>query len=299
MPLCFLLPSVGLPSASSFLSGLTHLLLSPLVECWRFPPFGWVERSVVFPIGRLVVTVGLLSVKLIVMVKRGSSTFSAAAVARSGLALGRTVEKTLALEAVVSRLRHHISVLSRRLHLSALESESLRSELDALRSVAPLSREGDGAEASPLREEVADEVAVLAPVAEPAAPTVASLGAHVEALTVTTVAFAVMAQEPEPGVAEPVLPVVVQVERSPSADGAVAKRCPRRVRWVDDEAGVASRKARVVEVFSSSPPPVPAGRYDSPVASAAGGGGSDRHARDPGIVTVGRSRRRKGRGGRH
>jgi len=254
---------------------------------------------VVFPIGRLVVTVGLLSVRLIVIVKRGSSTFSAAAVARSGLALGRTVEKTLALEAEVSRLRHHISVLSRRLHLSALESESLRRELDALRSVAPLSREGDGAEASPLREEVADEVAVLAPVAEPAAPTVASLGAHVEALTVTTVAFAVMAQEPEPGVAEPVLPVVVQVERSPSADGAVAKRCPRRVRWVDDEAGVASRKARVVEVFSSSPPPVPAGRYDSPVASAAGGGGSDRHARDPGIVTVGRSRRRKGRGGRH
>jgi len=255
---------------------------------------------VVFPIGRLVVTVGLLSVKLIVMVKRGSSTFSAAAVARSGLALGRTVEKTLALEAEVSRLRHHISVLSRRLHLSGLASESLRRELDTLRSVAPLCREGDGAEASsPLREEVADEVAVLAPVAEPAALTVASLGAHVEALTVTTVASAVMAQEPEPDVAEPVLPVVVQVERSPSADGTVAKRRPRHVRWVDDEAGVASRKARVVEDISSSPPPVPAGRYGSPVASAAGGGGSDRHARDPGFVTVGRGRRRKGRGGRH
>jgi len=231
------------------------------------------------------------------MVKRGSSTFSAAAVARSGLALGRTVEKALALEAEVSRLRHHISVLSRRLHLSALESESLRRELDALRSVAPLSREGDGAEASsPLREEVADEVAVLAPVAEPAALTVASLGAHVEALTVTTVASAVMAQEPGPGVAEPVLPVVVQVERSPSADGAVAKRHPRRVRWVDDEAGVASRKARVIEV-SSSPPPVPAGHTGSAVVSAAVGGGSDRHAHDPGVITVGRGRRRKGRGG--
>ena len=202
-PRCFVRPSVGLPSASSFLSGLTHLLLPPLVECWRFPPLGTVERSVVFPIGRLVVTVGRLSVKLIVMVKRSSSAFSAAAVARSGLALGRTVEKTLALEAEVSRLRHHISVLSRRLHFSSLESESRRRELDALRSVAPLSREGDGAEASPLREEVADEVAVLAPVAdevavlapvaEPAAPTLASLGVHVEALTVTTVASAVMA----------------------------------------------------------------------------------------------------------
>jgi len=182
---------------------------------------------------------------LIVTVKRGSSTFSAAAVARSGLALGRTVEKTLALEAEVSRLRHDVSVLSRRLHWSALESESLRRELDALRSVAPLSREGHSDEASPLHEEVADEVAVLAPVAEPAAPRVASLGAHVESLTVTTVASAVIAQEPEPEVTEPGLPVVVQVERSPSADGAVARRNPRRVRCVDHEAGVASRKARV------------------------------------------------------
>jgi len=115
-------------------------------------------------------------------------------------------------------------------------------------------------------------VAVLAPVAGPAAPMVASLGAHVEALTVTTVASAVMAQEPEPSVAEPVLPVVVQVEWWPLADGAVAKRNPCRVRWVDDEAGVASRKARVVEIVSSSRAPVPAGRYGSPVASAAGGG---------------------------
>jgi len=100
------------------------------------------------------------------------------------------------------------------------------------------------------------------------------------------------------GVAEPGLPVVVQVERSPSADGAVAKRHPRRVRWVDDEAGVASRKARVIEVLSSSPPPIPAGRYGSPVPSASGGVGSGRHARGPGFVTVGRGRRRKGCGGR-
>jgi len=231
------------------------------------------------------------------MVKRGSSTFSAATVTRSGLALGLSVEKALALEAEVSRIRHHISVLSRRLHLSALQSESLHRALNALLSVAPLSREGDGAEASPLREGVADEVAVLAPVAEPAALTVGSLGAHVEALMVTTVASAVMAQEPDPGVAEPVLPVVVQVERSPSANGAVAKHHPRRVRWVDDEAGVASRKARVIEV-SWWPPPVPAGHTGSPVASAAGGGRSERHARDPSFITVGRGRRRKGRGGR-
>jgi len=218
-------------------------------------------------------------------------------VARSGLALGLSVEKALALEGEVSRLRHHISVLSRRLYLSALESESLHRALDALLSVAPLSREGDGAEASPVREWVADEVAVLAPVAEAAVLTLASLEVHVEALMVTTVASAVMAQEPDPGVAEPVLPVVVQVERSPSANGAVAKHHPRRMRWVDDEAGVASQKAQVIEV-SSSPPPVPAGHTGSPVASAGGGGRFERLARDPSFITVGRGRRQKGRDGR-
>ena len=44
------------------------------------------------------------------MVKRGSSTFSAVRVARSGQALGRTVKKTLALEAEFAGLRHQVSV---------------------------------------------------------------------------------------------------------------------------------------------------------------------------------------------
>jgi len=79
---------------------------------------------------------------------------------------------------------------------------------------------------------------------------------------VTTMASAVMAQESEPDVAQPELPVE-QVERSPSANGTVARCHSRCVRWVDDEAGVASRKARVVEGISSSPPPVPAGHYGS------------------------------------
>ena len=100
---------------------------------------------------------------------------------------------------------------------------------------------------------------------------------------------------------------MVEVERLPSANGAVAKRNPRRVRWVDDEACVASRKAcvasrkaRVLEViFFLSPPQVPARHSISQVASVTGEGGSDRHARDPGFITVVRGRRRKGRGGRH
>ena len=72
------------------------------------------------------------------------------------------------------------------------------------------------------------------------------------------------------------------------------------MRWVDDEAGVASQTARVGEVIvSSSPPPVPTRHTSSPAALAAGGGGSDCHACDPGIVTVGRRQSQKGRGRRH
>jgi len=153
------------------------------------------------------------------MVKRGSSTFSASAVVRSDLALGWRVKKTLANEAEASRLRHHVSVLSGWLHLSTLESESLRHQLHALRLVAPLCHSGDG-KAFPLRKEVADVVAVHAPVAVPIASTVASLGALVETSLVTTVGFPFRVQEPEPDVAEPKLPVV-QVERSPSVDWAV------------------------------------------------------------------------------
>jgi len=232
------------------------------------------------------------------MVKRGSSTFSAAALARSGLVLRPSVEKSLALEAVVFCLRHHVSVLSRRLHLSAKESESLRRALDALCSVTLLSREGDG-EASPLREEVADVVAVPAPVAVPAALTLASFLAPVEELLVTTVAFPFEAQEPEPDVAEPELPVV-EVERSPSANRAVTRYNPRHVRWVNHEAGVASQKAQVVEVIvSSSPSRVPARRCISPVASVTGDGGSGHCACNLAFVTFSRGRRQKGHGGRH
>jgi len=59
------------------------------------------------------------------MVKRGSSTFSAASVAKGSVVLSRAVEKNFALEAEVSRLRHHISVLSRRLHFITLERDGL------------------------------------------------------------------------------------------------------------------------------------------------------------------------------
>jgi len=59
------------------------------------------------------------------MVKQGSSIFSAASVAKGSVVLSRTIEKNFALEAEISRLRHHVSVLSRRLHLVTLERDGL------------------------------------------------------------------------------------------------------------------------------------------------------------------------------
>jgi len=59
------------------------------------------------------------------MVKRGSSTFSAASVTKGSVILSRAIEKNFALEAEISRLRHHVSVLSLRLHLVTLERDGL------------------------------------------------------------------------------------------------------------------------------------------------------------------------------
>jgi len=110
---------------------------------------------------------------------------------------------------------------------------------------------------------------------------------------VTTVAFPFGAHEPEPNVAEPELPRV-QVEGLPSRDRTVPRCHPCHVHWVDHEAGMASRKARVLEVIVfSSPPPVPAGNSVSLVAAVAGEGGSEGHAHDMGCITIGRGQRRK------
>jgi len=50
------------------------------------------------------------------MAKRGSTSFSATKVAKSGLVLAEALGRVLELEKEVSRLRHHISVLSKRNH---------------------------------------------------------------------------------------------------------------------------------------------------------------------------------------
>jgi len=51
---------------------------------------------------------------------------SVASALQSSISLSRVVEKSFALEAEVSRLRHHVSVLSRRLCLKEREIDSLR-----------------------------------------------------------------------------------------------------------------------------------------------------------------------------
>jgi len=62
------------------------------------------------------------------MAKRGVTSFSATQVAKQGLAVSTAVLKMADLEKEVSRLRHHVSVLSRRNH-------GLQKELDGLRVV--------------------------------------------------------------------------------------------------------------------------------------------------------------------
>jgi len=85
------------------------------------------------------------------MVKRGSSTFSAASVAKGSVILSRAIEKNFALEAEVSRLRHHVSVLSRRLHSVTMERDGLRDMVIPTMEIEEWGRE------PPVSEEVAEE----------------------------------------------------------------------------------------------------------------------------------------------
>src|SRR5437879_3093513 len=64
------------------------------------------------------------------MVKRVSAP-SAASSLRSSAVLSRAVEKNFALEAEVSRLRHHVSILSQRLHKNEKELSALRAPKSA------------------------------------------------------------------------------------------------------------------------------------------------------------------------
>ena len=90
------------------------------------------------------------------MAKRGITTFSATQVAKQGLAVSTAVLKMADLEKEVSRLRHHVSVLSRRNH-------GLQKELDGLwvvgKGVASNKEPEPQVVAEPPKPVVVDEVA--------------------------------------------------------------------------------------------------------------------------------------------
>jgi len=65
------------------------------------------------------------------MVKRGSTTFLATKVAKVGLAASAALMKIIELEKEVSRLRHHVSVLSKRNHALNKEAERRRDDVGA------------------------------------------------------------------------------------------------------------------------------------------------------------------------
>jgi len=84
------------------------------------------------------------------MVKGGSTTFSATKVAKTGLAASAALTRILELEKEVSKLRHHVSVLSKRNHALQKEVEKRGS--------------GDGAEvASPVRVQEPEPQVVAEP----------------------------------------------------------------------------------------------------------------------------------------
>ena len=104
------------------------------------------------------------------MVKTNNTKFSAASVAKGSVVLSRTVEKNFALEAEVSRLRHHISVLSKRLHTTTREKEILESILRQFGEKAKGEPSGDvvaeEVEITDATEEVADDREEVRPTCE-------------------------------------------------------------------------------------------------------------------------------------
>jgi len=126
------------------------------------------------------------------MVKRGSTTFSATKVAKAGLAASAALSRILELEKEVSRLRHHVSVLSKRNHVLKKEADKREGE--------------DGAEvASPVRVQEPEPQVVVEPEVRMSGTIVAEGEEDVSVAPVAGVAeppvaetkVAVMVDEPE------------------------------------------------------------------------------------------------------
>ena len=104
------------------------------------------------------------------MVKTNDTGFSAASVAKGSVVLSRTIEKNFGLEAEVSRLRHHVSVLSKRLHTTTRGKEILESILRQFGEKAKGEPSGDvvaeEVEITDATEEVADDREEVRPTCE-------------------------------------------------------------------------------------------------------------------------------------
>jgi len=147
------------------------------------------------------------------MVKRGSTTFSATKVAKAGLTASAALQKILDLEKDVSKLRHDVSVLSKRNHGLQKEVDRLKKEEVAV--VCEV--------ASPERVEEPEPLVV----AEPEQTVVATdVAAAFEALA--SVAGVRVASVARPGGAESRVALVVDEEGGPSAVGYPVSEGKRR-----------------------------------------------------------------------
>jgi len=147
------------------------------------------------------------------MVKRGSTTFSATKVAKAGLTATAALQKILDLEKDVSKLRHHVSVLSKRNHGLQKEVDRLKKEEVAV----------DSEVASPERVEEPEPLVVAEPEESVVVENVAE--AFVALASVAGVRVASVARPP---VAESRVALVVDEEGGPSAVGYPVSEGKRR-----------------------------------------------------------------------
>jgi len=146
------------------------------------------------------------------MVKRGPTTFSATKVAKAGLVASAALQKIMDLEKDVSKLRHHVSVLSKRNHGLQQEVDRLKKEEVAVSSEV----------ASPERVEEPEPLVVAEPEEEVVVDTVE---AFVASAGMAGVRVASVARR---SVAESRVALVVDEEGGPSAVGYPVSEGKRR-----------------------------------------------------------------------
>ena len=181
------------------------------------------------------------------MVKRGPTTFSATKVAKAGLAASAALERILNLEKEVSRLRHHVSVLSKRNHVLSKE----------------LGKRGDDC----------SEVASPARVQEPESPVVAEPEVRMSGTIVAEdeedVWVAPVASVAEPPVAETRVAVVVD---EPEVALVRLPKGKRRRTNVEEGSEAEESEEEVVEVGMMGATSIPRGPKGF-VAGTTGGRG--------------------------